>query len=147
MRTEIRRGGEKIILLKPMTYMNGSGRSVRAAVDFYKLELGLMLIVCDDLNLKLGKFRFRTEGSAGGNNGLKDIIAQLGTESFARLRVGISAPDGRDAADYVLGRFSAAEEKLAEDCFIEAARAVELWDRDGVNVAMNEYNGKDLSKE
>ncbi len=89
---DIRLGAEKLLLLKPMTYMNRSGRSVRSAIDFYKVELADLLIICDDVNLSLGKLRLRSGGSAGGNNGLKDIILHLGTEEFPRLRVGVGAP-------------------------------------------------------
>jgi PTH1 family peptidyl-tRNA hydrolase len=145
--TDVRLAGEKVKLLKPTTFMNRSGRSVREAFDFYKVELGSLLIVCDDFSLKVGKFRFRSKGSSGGQNGLKDIVMQLGTEEFSRLRVGIGSPGPRDPADFVLSEFSASEKTLVDDCVIEAARAVESWCRDGIDVAMNEFNGKDLSKE
>jgi PTH1 family peptidyl-tRNA hydrolase len=145
--TDVRLAGEKVKLLKPTTYMNRSGRSVREAFDFYKVELKQLLVVCDDFSLKLGKFRFRSKGSSGGQNGLKDIALQLGTEDFSRLRVGIGSPGLSDPADFVLSEFSASEKKLVDDCVIEATRAVEWWCRDGIDVAMNEFNGKDLSKE
>ena len=144
---DVRIASEKVKLLKPTTFMNRSGRSVREAFDFYKVDLGSLLVVCDDFSLKLGKFRFRPKGSSGGQNGLKDIALQLGTDDFARLRVGIGSPGLRDPADFVLSEFSASEKSLVDDCVIEAARAVEWWCRDGIDVAMNEFNGKDLSKE
>jgi PTH1 family peptidyl-tRNA hydrolase len=144
---DIRVGAEKLLLLKPMTYMNRSGRSVRSAVDFFKVELVDVLIICDDVNLSLGKLRLRSGGSAGGNNGLKDIILHLGTEEFPRLRVGVGAPRPGDMVDHVLGEFGPAEKKLAVDCVIEAGRAAERWCQAGLAVAMNEFNGIDLSKE
>lgn len=144
---DVRIGGDKVILLKPGTYMNRSGQAVRAAIDFFKLELDSLLIVCDDFNLKLGKLRLRMGGSAGGQNGLKDVIAHLGTDAFCRLRVGIGAPTHEDPAEFVLSDFSAAEKKLIDESVIEASRAVECWCREGIAVAMNEFNGKDLTKE
>jgi PTH1 family peptidyl-tRNA hydrolase len=136
-----------VLLLKPMTYMNRSGRSVRAAVDFYKVELPDLLIICDDVNLSLGRLRLRSGGSAGGNNGLKDIILQLASEEFPRLRVGVGAPRPGDMVDHVLGEFGPAEKSLAENSLIEAVRAAERWCREGLAVAMNEFNGIDLAKE
>jgi PTH1 family peptidyl-tRNA hydrolase len=144
---DIRLGAEKLLLLKPMTYMNRSGRSVRSAIDFYKVELADLLIICDDVNLSLGKLRLRSGGSAGGNNGLKDIILHLGTEEFPRLRVGVGAPRPGEMVDHVLGEFGPAEKRLAGDCVIEAGRAAERWCQAGLAVAMNEFNGIDLSKE
>ena len=97
--------GERLLLLAPTTYMNDSGRSVGAAVEFYKLPAEDVLIVCDDLNLEPGRLRLRAGGSAGGQNGLKDIFRRLGTDAVPRLRVGIGRPPGRmTATDYVLGR-------------------------------------------
>ena len=144
---DVRLGAEKLLLLKPMTYMNRSGRSVRSAIDFFKVELADVLIICDDVNLSLGKLRLRSGGSAGGNNGLKDIIQHLGTEEFPRLRVGVGAPRLVEMVDHVLGEFGSAEKKLAEDCVIEAGRAAERWCQAGLAIAMNEFNGIDLSKE
>jgi PTH1 family peptidyl-tRNA hydrolase len=145
--SDVRIGGEKVLLLKPMTYMNRSGRSVRSAVDFFKVELSDVLVVCDDVNLDLGKLRLRSGGSAGGNNGLKDIILHLGTEDFPRLRVGVGAPGPGEMVDHVLGEFRADQRDLAESCVIEAGRAAERWCKEGLAVAMNEFNGIDLSKE
>jgi len=139
--------GEKVLLLKPMTYMNRSGASVRKAVDFYKAPTEEVLVVCDDFSLPLGQLRFRSSGSAGGQNGLKDVIACLGTDAIPRLRVGIDPPDPRmDPADYVLSSFRPAERKIIEDAVIDAGRAVERWCRSGMPAAMNEFNGKKVKE-
>jgi PTH1 family peptidyl-tRNA hydrolase len=133
--------GEKTLLVAPTTFMNLSGRSVRQAVDFYKLPLEDLLIVCDDMNLETGRLRLRTSGSAGGQKGLNDIISRLGTEEFSRLRIGIGRPPGKmDATDYVLGRFRKDEIEPIEHAVITAADAVELWIRDGIREAMNRFN-------
>lgn len=132
---------EKVVLVSPLTFMNLSGQSVRAAVDFYKLPIESLLVICDDINLDLGRLRFRPSGSAGGQNGLKDIIQKLGSQSFSRLRVGVGkAPAGWDAADFVLGKFSAEEQPLIDTSVVRAANAVEEWVASGVQVAMNLYN-------
>ena len=141
--TEVFLGGEKLLLLAPLTYMNLSGRSVGAAVEFYKIPLADVLMVCDDLNLEPGRLRLRAEGSAGGQNGLKDIFRRLGTEAVPRLRVGIGRPPGRmTATDYVLGKFTEKEREAFDDATARAADAVELWARDGVAAAMNAVNAK-----
>ena len=134
-------GGEKILLVAPMTYMNLSGRSVRQFVDFYKLPLQDLLIVCDDMNLDTGRLRLRSSGSAGGQKGLNDIITRLGTEDFCRLRIGIGRPPGKmESTDYVLGRFRKDEIASIEQAVVSAADAVELWIRDGIREAMNRFN-------
>lgn len=133
--------GERALLLWPQTFMNRSGESVQQAVEFYKLELAALLVVCDDFNLPLGKLRFRREGSAGGQNGLADVIERLGTDRFARLRVGIGpVPDRWDPADFVLSRFEAAELETIEDTIARAAEAVECWVAEGIETSMNRYN-------
>src|SRR5438270_427862 len=111
----------RISLLKPETFMNLSGRAVAQAVRFYKLELTDLLVVCDDLSLPLGKLRLRGGGSDGGQKGLRDIAAHLGTEDFARLRIGIGERGPVDAADFVLSRFRSAERPVIEDTLILAA--------------------------
>jgi peptidyl-tRNA hydrolase, PTH1 family len=132
---------QRVLLLWPQTMMNRSGRSVGAAVAFYKLEVADLLVVCDDFNLPLGKLRFRSRGSAGGQNGLDDIIGRLGSEEFSRLRIGIGPlPDQWDAADFVLGRFAAGERQTAEEATAQAADAVVCWLTDGVDVCMNRFN-------
>ena len=135
-------GTEQLLLMKPATFMNLSGRAVRAAVDFYKLGPADLLIVCDDIALPLGKLRVRAKGSHGGQNGLRNIQEQLGTQEYARLRVGIDPPGEHwDAADYVLSRFKPAERAIAADAIAQAAQAVLLWLRGGIDGCMNRVNG------
>ncbi len=132
---------EKTILLSPLTFMNLSGQSVRAAVDFYKLPLTDILVICDDINLEVARLRFKPSGSAGGQNGLKDIIQRLGTQSIGRLRVGVGRPPPNwDAADFVLGKFSTDEQSEIELGIARAADAVEVWVENGVEKAMNQFN-------
>ncbi len=134
-------GGQRALLLSPTTYMNLSGTSVLAAVDFYKLPLDDLLVICDDLNLPTGKLRFRAKGSSGGQKGLENIIRRLGSDEFARLRIGIeAAPVGWDAADYVLGKFTKDELPQIEQAIQRAADAVVDWARDGIQYCMNRYN-------
>lgn len=134
-------GGESVWLLAPQTYMNASGRSVRAAVEFYKLPLDGLLVVCDDFHLPIGKLRLRAEGSAGGQKGLADIIRQLGTEEFHRLRIAVGpVPDGWDAADFVLGKFTGSQRQTIHDVLDRAADAVACWVAHGIDETMNQYN-------
>jgi PTH1 family peptidyl-tRNA hydrolase len=134
--------GEKVLLLKPETFMNLSGRSVRAAVDFYQLELQDLLVVCDDINLPLGKLRFRPRGTHGGHNGLRDIQAHLGTTHYSRLRLGVDVPaEEGGAIDHVLGRFRPSEKPVIEEAVQWAVEGVVLWKRQGIEKCMNEYNG------
>lgn len=135
-------GGEKVLLLQPQTYMNNSGESIRAAVDFYKIDPTKELIVIyDDISLEVGQLRLRAKGSAGGHNGIKSIIAHLGTEEFQRVKIGVGAkPAGWDLADYVLGRFDDADRKLADEGIENAAKAVECMLEEGIQAAMNKYN-------
>ena len=122
--------GERTLLLMPLTFMNLSGRSVRQVVDFYKLELTDLLLVCDDFNLDLGTLRLRTGGSAGGQKGLADTIEQLASDEFPRLRVGIGpVPDRWDAADFVLGKLTGENAELAKQQIQRASDAVETWIR------------------
>lgn len=138
---EARVGSERVLLLWPHTFMNLSGQSVRPAMDFYKLELSDLLVVCDDFNLPLGKLRFRREGSAGGQNGLADIIRRLGSEEFSRLRVGIGpVPASWNAADFVLGKFSATEKDTVKEVLARAADGSECWVTSGVETSMNRFN-------
>lgn len=131
----------RVLLLKPETFMNLSGRSVRQALQFYKLDLADLLVVCDDLSLPLGRLRLRRGGSDGGQKGLRDIALQLGTEGFARLRIGIGDRGPLGAADFVLSRFRAAERPTIDDALIRATQAVAVWVTQGLDAAMNRFNG------
>jgi PTH1 family peptidyl-tRNA hydrolase len=134
--------GQRAMLLWPQTLMNRSGQCVLAAVDFYKLPLADLLVVCDDFNLALGTLRFRRQGSAGGQKGLQDIIRRLGTEEFSRLRIGIGpVPTAWDAADFVLSRFAPVERPVIEEAVLRAADGVECWAASGIEASMNQFNG------
>lgn len=132
-------GDTKVVLAKPTTFMNRSGQAVQAIGSFYKLELGDLLVVTDDLALPLGKLRFRARGSPGGHNGLADISQRLGTEEFARLRIGIDSP-AFDAVDHVLGEFDESELPIVQAAVARAAAAATCWIEKGLVAAMNEYN-------
>jgi len=138
---EVKEGEEAVLLVKPLTFMNLSGRAVRAVLDFYKLPVEQVLVVCDDFNLPLGKLRVRAKGSHGGQNGLRSIQEQLGTDAYARLRIGVGQPAPGDAVDFVLSRFRPAERVAAEDAVATAAQAVLVWVRSGVEACMNRFNG------
>ncbi|WP_165232385.1 aminoacyl-tRNA hydrolase [Aquisphaera insulae] len=131
----------RVLLLKPETFMNLSGRSVGQALRFYKLEPADLLVVCDDLNLPVGKIRIRPGGSDGGQKGLRDINSHLGTEQYARLRIGIGDNGESDAADYVLSRFRSTERAAIDDALILASQAVAVWISQGTEAAMNRFNG------
>ena len=134
-------GSEKVLLLKPLTYMNLSGRSVQAAMAFFQLSAADVLVVLDDLALPCGKIRIRAGGSSGGHNGLKDIERALGTGQYPRLRIGIDPPPPRvPQRDYVLGKFSAEQRKEIETALDRAAGAVATWIDKGVTAAMNQFN-------
>lgn len=135
--------GEKVILAKPTTYMNLSGESVRELVDYYKVdETTELIVISDDISLDVGQIRIRKKGSAGGHNGLKNIIAHLGHDSFVRIKMGVGEkPKGWDLADYVLGRISAPEQKVIEDAVERAADAIRTIINKDADAAMNEYNG------
>ena len=136
-------GGQKVILAKPQTYMNLSGESIREIADFYKIEPENMIIIYDDISLDVGRLRIRKKGSAGGHNGIKNIIAHLGTDVFPRIKVGIGEkPQGWDLADYVLGRFSKEDRELIKEGFECAAEAVAMITAGEIDQAMNKYNRK-----
>jgi PTH1 family peptidyl-tRNA hydrolase len=128
---EAKEAGEAVLLVKPDTFMNLSGRAVRAVLDFYKLGPTDLLVVSDDIALPLGKLRARAKGSHGGQNGLRDIQQQLGTDEYPRLRLGVGSPGGGDAADYVLGRFRPTERAQVDEAVAKAAAAVLVWVRQG----------------
>ena len=135
--------GQKVLLLKPQTFMNLSGESIRAAADYYKIEPEEMIVIYDDISLDPGQLRIRLKGSAGGHNGIKNIIANLGTQDFPRIKVGVGAkPPRMDLADYVLSRFGAGEQKLMDEAFGEAAEAAVMMMTDGAERAMNHFNTK-----
>jgi PTH1 family peptidyl-tRNA hydrolase len=134
-------GGQKALLLSPTTYMNLSGASVQEAKSFYKISAEDLLIICDDLNLPVGKLRFRSQGSSGGQKGLESVIERLATEEFSRLRIGVgTAPAGRAWADYVLSKFLPDEVPVIEQAVTTAANAVVDWASQGIEYCMNQYN-------
>ncbi len=137
---ETSEAGDKVLLVKPETYMNLSGRAVRAIVDFYKVPIEDVLIVCDDFNLPLGKLRVRANGSHGGQNGLRNIQEQLGTDAYARLRIGVGQPGPGEAVDFVLSRFKLGEKAAIDDAIAKAAEGVLIWLRRGLDACMNATN-------
>lgn len=134
--------GQKALLVKPQTFMNLSGESIGAILDFYKLEPETELIVVyDDINLAPGRLRIRKKGSAGGHNGMKSIISHVGTQEFQRIKIGVGEkPQGWDLADYVLGRFSREERRLVEEAFEYACEAAALMVQGKTEQAMNQFN-------
>ncbi|MDO4576003.1 MAG: aminoacyl-tRNA hydrolase [Planctomycetia bacterium] len=136
--------GERVILLSPTTYMNLSGQSVRPCVDFYKIAVSDVLVICDDVSLPTGKLRIRAKGSSGGQKGLADVIRVMGGADVARLRIGIGEkPAGWDLADYVLSKFSKAEAELISAAVQRAADAAAMWVVQGLSRCMDAYNGQE----
>ncbi|MFQ3592408.1 MAG: aminoacyl-tRNA hydrolase [Gemmataceae bacterium] len=144
---EIHEGDEKVLLVKPETFMNLSGRSVRQVVDFYRLELPHLLVVCDDVNLPLGKLRIRAKGSHGGHNGLRDIQSQLGTQEYSRLRIGVGGADKEAMVGHVLGRFKPSEQPVIQEALLIAVQAVVVWVTQGLDVCMNRFNADSKESE
>ncbi len=140
---ELSVNGEKVLFVKPQTYMNLSGESIREFCSFYKIPPENVIIVCDDISIEPGKIRIRRKGSAGGHNGLKSIIYQLISEDFVRIRIGVGNPAHKDydLADYVLGHFGKDEIPVLEDAIIKASKAVFEIIKNNVDSAMNKYNG------
>ena len=136
--------GQKVILVKPQTYMNLSGESVRDIIDYYKVdEEQELIVVSDDTSLDVGSIRIRKKGSAGGHNGLKNIIAHLGHDTFMRIKMGVGEkPKGYDLADYVLGHFSSTERKLMDEAAKTAVEAIRMMMAGDVDKAMNQFNRK-----
>ncbi len=132
--------GEKVIILKPTTYMNLSGESVRAVVDFYNLDNDKILVIYDDVSLEIGTLRIREKGSAGGHNGIKSIIAHLGSDVFSRIKVGVGQPDV-DLIKYVLGKFTKEEMVLLSETIEASTKATREIIKDDVKIAMNHFNG------
>lgn len=140
----IAQGGarQKVLLVKPLTYMNASGEAVAPLARFYRIDPAAILVIHDDLDLVAGKLRLRPNGSSGGQNGIRSIIDHLGSQEFARARVGIGRPPGRmDPADYVLQNFSADEEMIFTPLRARVVEAVLCWLFEGIEVAMNRFNG------
>ncbi|MBR2569538.1 MAG: aminoacyl-tRNA hydrolase [Paenibacillus sp.] len=139
---EGRIGAEKIVLIKPMTYMNLSGESVRAYMDYFKASLEDFVVLYDDMDTELGKIRLRFQGSSGGHNGMKSIIQHTGTQSFQRVRMGISRPaPGRDIVDYVLQDFAKGERELLKQSIERTADAVEFFMANTFEQTMAKFNG------
>ncbi len=135
-------GGQGVLVMKPVTYMNLSGQAVGEAARFYKISPDHVLVISDDVDLPLGKLRIRKGGSAGGHNGLKSIIQHLGTDQFPRLKVGVGGkphPD-YDMADWVLGKLQGEDKKIMDDAAVRAAQAVECLLSQGIDRAMNQFN-------
>lgn len=141
--------GQKVLLAKPQTYMNLSGESVRGLLDYYKIdEESELIVIYDDISLDVGQLRIRKKGSAGGHNGIKNIIQHLGTNVFQRIKVGVGEkPKEYDLADYVLGHFSKEDKVLMEDGYRHAVEAVELILQGEIDAAMNQFNKKVVREE
>lgn len=138
---EWRDDGETILLVKPETFMNLSGQCVRQVIDFYKIEVVDLLVICDDLSLPLGKLRARARGSDGGQKGLRNIAEQIGTQEYARLRIGVGSQGELDAADFVLSRFKPGEKATMDEAIHLASQGASIWVREGIDVCMNRVNG------
>ena len=139
---ETRINNNKVVFLKPQTFMNLSGNSVRKVVDYYNIDIDDVLIVSDDLDLNIGNFKLRLSGSSGGHNGLKDIELKLGSSNYKRLKVGISKENNMDTKDYVLGNFSTTENKILENLFNELSLVIDDYFTMTFNDLMNKYNRK-----
>ena len=137
--------GQKVILLKPTTYMNLSGESIREVINFYKIDNNKIIVIYDDISLEIGKLRIREKGSAGGHNGINSIIANMGTDVFPRIKIGVGQPKG-DLVSHVLGRFNKDEEEDLKEVIEASNKATEIIIQYGAKQAMNELNGFKLSK-
>lgn len=135
-------GGEKVIAVKPMTYMNLSGEAVLEIADYYDIENENIIVVYDDISMETGRLRIRRKGSAGGHNGIKSIILNLGSDEFPRVKIGVGAPEHKDhdLADYVLGKFSKEETEILIKTVVNAVGAIEEILTENVDSAMNKYN-------
>ncbi len=136
----IRIAGEKVLLVKPLTYMNLSGKAVQPLMHWYKLELNDLMVVYDDMDLPMGTLRIRKKGGNGGHNGIASISERLASKDFARSRVGIGRPQSGEAVNWVLGRFTADEKEQMDIVVKNAADALEKWVKLGIDEAMNAYN-------
>ncbi|HPU41277.1 MAG TPA: aminoacyl-tRNA hydrolase [Acetivibrio clariflavus] len=136
-------GGHRVLLVKPQTFMNLSGESVREIIEWYKVPVENIIIIYDDIDLPVGKIRIRPKGSAGTHNGMRSVIYQIQSEDFPRIRIGIDKPPQNwDLADFVLSKFSTDERKSVEEAIANAAEAVEVILNSGIDKAMNRYNNK-----
>lgn len=135
--------GEKVIIAQPITYMNLSGESVRELIDFYKVSVENIIVIYDDISLEVGQLRIRKQGSAGGHNGIKNIIQHLGTQEFNRIKVGVGdKPKDWDLADYVLSRFQGDDQPKIREALKDASDACRMIIQSGIDHAMNQYNRK-----
>ena len=134
----------RLVLLKPQTFMNLSGNAVSAALRWYRVPLDQMLVVYDDLDLPFGQLRLRPFGSSGGHNGIASVIERLGTDKFPRLRIGIGRSEHASTINYVLSRFNSAEEKQLNECITRATDAALAWHSEGIEVAMNRFNRREV---
>lgn len=144
---ETRIGTEKVILMKPETYVNESGRAVREAMAWCRTSLQDVIIVCDDFNLPLGRLRFRSSGRSGGHNGLESVIAALNTNEVPRLRLGIGTEEREADKDFVLSTFSPQEQEVLSETVERGARALEMWLAQGMERCQNEFNPRPGSEE
>ena len=136
-------GGQRVLLVKPQTFMNLSGESLRGIMDFYKLEPSDFIVIFDDISLDVGQLRIRRKGSAGGHNGIKSIISHLGSMDFPRVKIGVGEkPKGYDLADYVLGHFPAEERSIMDEAAKTAAEAIRMIITENADAAMNHFNSK-----
>lgn len=132
---------QRVLLVKPQTYMNLSGQSVREVLAYYKVEMENLILIYDDIDIETGKIRIRKKGSAGSHNGMKSVIYDVKSEDFPRIRIGIGGERKMTLRDFVTGGFSKDEKPLLEDAVERAARAVEIILAEGIDMAMNRYNG------
>lgn len=140
--TQINIEEEKVIFLKPLTYMNLSGNAVRKFVDYYKININDILVIQDDMDLPLGRYKIKTDSSAGGHNGIKSIIEALGTQEFARLKIGISHSLGEDTKNYVLGKFSKEDLSVLGESIKVSKNIINSFVLNGIERTMNKYNTK-----
>lgn len=139
--------GEKVMLAQPQTYMNLSGESVRALMDYYKIDIEDLLVIYDDISLDVGQIRMRGKGSTGGHNGIKSIIQHTGTQEFARIKIGVGQkPEGGDLVKHVLGRFSREEDGMFRDVFALAEEGLLAWLQEDMKSAMNKVNGRRIER-
>ena len=137
--------GEKVIFLKPMTYMNLSGECVRKIVNYYDISIDDIIVICDDLDLSVGYFKFKLSGSSGGHNGLKDIEKNLGTTEFKRIKIGIGNDKLIDTKDYVLGKVNSDDKKLIDDVYLECSKGLDAWFDNDFSKVMSLFNKKNNS--